>query len=71
MDFTRDNETDKECFEEVHKTLVQSIGNNMADLVEIDCYGAAHTNDSGADGFYVVTFVESPHTLQEEVEEKD
>jgi hypothetical protein len=49
MDFTRDNEADKECFEEIHKILVQSIGNNMAELVEINFYGAVNTNDSRAD----------------------
>eukprot|EP00957_Ditylum_brightwellii_P058779 4456310-Ditylum_brightwellii.AAC.1 len=43
----------------------------MAELVEINCYGAVNTNDSRADGFYVVKFVENPHTLQEEVEVND
>ena len=71
MDFTRDSETDKECFEEIHKILVQSIGNNMAEFVEINCYGAVDTYDSRADGFYVLKFAESPHTLQEEVEVND
>ena len=71
MDFTRNSETDKECFEEIHKIHVQSIGNNMAELVEINCYGALNTNDSRADGFYVVKFAESPHMLQEEVEVND
>eukprot|EP00957_Ditylum_brightwellii_P112893 8608077-Ditylum_brightwellii.AAC.1 len=71
MDFTRDSETDEESFEEVHKILVQSIGNNMAELIEIDYYGAVNTSDSRADGSYVVKFVESPHTLQEEVEVND
>eukprot|EP00957_Ditylum_brightwellii_P198193 15101570-Ditylum_brightwellii.AAC.1 len=71
MDFTSDSETDKECFEETHKVLVQSIDNNMAELVEINCYGAVKTNDSRADGFYVVKFVGSPHTLQEQVEVND
>ena len=33
MDFTRDSETDKECFEEIHKIFVKSIGNNMAELL--------------------------------------
>ena len=51
MDFTRDSETDEECFEEIHKILVQSIGNNMAELVEINCYGAVNTNDSRPDCF--------------------
>ena len=68
MDFTKDSETEEECLEEIHKVLVQSIGNNMAEFVEINYYGAVSTNDSRADGFYVVKFVESPHTLQEEVE---
>ena len=71
MDFTRDSETDEECFEEIHKILVQSIGNNMTELVEINWYGVVDTNDSRADGFYVVKFVESPHMLQEEVEVND
>ena len=71
MDFTRDSETDKECFEEIHKILVQYIGNNMAELVEINCYGAVNTNGSRADGFYVVKFVENHHTLKEEVEVND
>eukprot|EP00957_Ditylum_brightwellii_P093952 7154279-Ditylum_brightwellii.AAC.1 len=43
----------------------------MAELVEINCYKAVSTTDSRADGFYVVKFVESPHTLQEEVEVND
>eukprot|EP00957_Ditylum_brightwellii_P177637 13530423-Ditylum_brightwellii.AAC.1 len=43
----------------------------MAELVEINCYGALNTNDSRAGGFHVVKFVESPHTLQEEVEVND
>eukprot|EP00957_Ditylum_brightwellii_P107201 8179810-Ditylum_brightwellii.AAC.1 len=68
MDFTRDSETDKECIKEIHKILVQSIGDNMLELVEMNCYEAVNTNDSRADRFYVVKFIESPHTLQEEVE---
>eukprot|EP00957_Ditylum_brightwellii_P072502 5509762-Ditylum_brightwellii.AAC.1 len=40
----------------------------MDELVEINRYRAVNTNDSRSDGFYVVMFVESPHTLQEEVE---
>eukprot|EP00957_Ditylum_brightwellii_P020684 1559648-Ditylum_brightwellii.AAC.1 len=43
----------------------------MAELVEINCHGAVNTNDSTADGFNVVKFVESVHMLQEEVEVKD
>eukprot|EP00957_Ditylum_brightwellii_P102445 7808996-Ditylum_brightwellii.AAC.1 len=43
----------------------------MAKLVEIDCYGAVDTNDLRADGFYPVKSVESPHTLQEDVEVND
>eukprot|EP00957_Ditylum_brightwellii_P144704 11023798-Ditylum_brightwellii.AAC.1 len=71
MDFTKDSETEEEYFEEIHNILVQSIGNNMAELVEITCYGAVNTNDARADGFYVVKFVESPHILQEEVKVND
>eukprot|EP00957_Ditylum_brightwellii_P140177 10681133-Ditylum_brightwellii.AAC.1 len=43
----------------------------MAELVEIDCYGAVNMNDSRADGFYVATFVEIPHMSQEHVEVND
>eukprot|EP00957_Ditylum_brightwellii_P151793 11559045-Ditylum_brightwellii.AAC.1 len=43
----------------------------MAELVEINCYGAVNTKDSRADGVHVVKMVESPHTLQEEVEVND
>eukprot|EP00957_Ditylum_brightwellii_P007344 557534-Ditylum_brightwellii.AAC.1 len=43
----------------------------MAKFVEIDCYGAVIMNDSRADGFYVVNFVESPHALQEDAEAND
>eukprot|EP00957_Ditylum_brightwellii_P037901 2866209-Ditylum_brightwellii.AAC.1 len=43
----------------------------MAEPVEINCYGAVNTNDSRADGFYAVKFVENLHVLQEEVEVKD
>eukprot|EP00957_Ditylum_brightwellii_P013225 998205-Ditylum_brightwellii.AAC.1 len=43
----------------------------MTKLFEINCYGAINTNDSRADGSYVVKFVEIPHTLQEEFEVND
>eukprot|EP00957_Ditylum_brightwellii_P150255 11442701-Ditylum_brightwellii.AAC.1 len=43
----------------------------MAELVEMNCYGAVNTTDSRTNGFYVVKFKESSHTLQEEVEVND
>ena len=67
MDFSRDSDIDDDCFDEIHKILLDSIGTNMAELVEINSYGAININDSKADGFYIVKFVENPHTLQESV----
>ena len=43
----------------------------MAGLVKKNNYGAINTDDARADGFYIVQFVESPHTLQYDVEVND
>eukprot|EP00957_Ditylum_brightwellii_P101169 7709815-Ditylum_brightwellii.AAC.1 len=67
MDFTIDSSTDDVEIEDVHKVLLDSIGFHMAELIKIGSYGAVNTDDPKADGFYIVKFVEFPHTLQSDV----
>eukprot|EP00957_Ditylum_brightwellii_P127729 9740765-Ditylum_brightwellii.AAC.1 len=71
MDCTMDSLTDEADIEDVHKVLLDSIGLQMADLIKIGLYGAFNTNDPKANGFYIVKFVEHPHTLQSDVVKND
>eukprot|EP00957_Ditylum_brightwellii_P101373 7726117-Ditylum_brightwellii.AAC.1 len=63
MDFTMDSLTDEENTEDVHKVFFDSIGLYMTELIENGSYGAVNADDPKADGFYIVKFVEHPHTL--------
>ena len=46
-----------EEFDEIHKVVLDRIGENVASLVQPGMYGAINTADNTSNGFYIVQFV--------------
>ena len=45
-----------EAFDEIHQVVLDGISENMASLVQSGMYGAINTDDTIANGFYVIQF---------------
>ena len=46
-----------EAFDDIHKVILEGIGENMASLVQSDMYGDINTSDNTTHEFYVIEFI--------------
>ena len=58
---TRDTE-----IEEMHQVMLDGIAMNLAGFIKPNTYGAVATDDTSSHGYYIVFFLSSPYTLQED-----
>jgi hypothetical protein len=68
MPFLLGKDSTEGDLEEIHHTILTSIASNIAATVAESSYGAVNTEDPQTDGFYIVKFISSPYTLQNDVE---
>lgn len=68
MDLKAKKESEPREEEEAHAQLLAGMKEMMAELVELNQFGAFSTEDDDADGYYVVKWTSEPYTLQEDVE---
>ena len=59
------NSTPSNAFDEIHKVVLDGIGDNMASLVEPEKYGAINTTETKNNGFYFKMFTLEAYTLQD------
>ena len=51
-------------FDEIHKVVLDGIGENMASLFQSGMYSAMNTDDTTTNGLYVIQFISEEYTLQ-------
>ena len=61
--FANKTTRNKDIFE-VHKVVLDGIGDNMSRIVQNGTYGAINTTDPTTIGYYVVNLSSEPYTLE-------
>jgi hypothetical protein len=56
--------TSKEEIKEIWAVALDGIATRMAEKVEVGRFGAFHTDDPDADGYYLVKWISVPYTIQ-------
>ena len=59
-------ETTCEAFEQIHHVVIDGFSDNMVSFVQFGKYGFMKTTDTSTMGYYLVEFVSSAYTLQDE-----
>lgn len=67
MPFQFGKDTTEDDLEQMHHTILTSIASNIASTIAESSYGAVNTEDPQTDGYYIVKFISSPYTLQNDV----
>jgi len=67
MPFQFRKDTNEDDLEQMHHTILTSIASNIAATIAESSYGAVNTEDPQTDGYYIVKFISSPYTLQNDV----
>ena len=57
--------TSGEDFDEIHKVLLDIIGDNTASLVQLSKYGARNASDPTTMVYYVIKYIYEPYIPQE------
>ena len=59
-------ETTCEAFEQIHQVVIDGFSDNMVSFVQFGKYSFMKTTDISTMGYYLVEFVSSAYTLQDE-----
>jgi hypothetical protein len=67
MQFKLGGNTTEDDLQDIHRTILSSIASNIAATITERSYGAVNTIDPNTQGFYIVKFMSTPYSLQQDM----